>query len=221
MDARSLAMRVPRDLFALCVLATAIGVAQPVHAEGSGGYLFGSVGQSKYDSVDIGGGMTVCDIFDPGSSCSESNTGTGLKIGGGYRFNPYLAVEGAYAYLGEAKASGSGTILGAPAAGEVKWTAGAIKAAAVGIIPIGNAFSVRGNIGFAFWNMDYSVSGLGGSDSDSDNGTSLTYGVGAQWDFMKNLGVRLEWERFNDVGSTDVTGQANVDLWSVGVVWSF
>jgi len=201
-------------------------LAQPVYAETSGAYVFGSLGQSKYSSVKVdffGTGETrkFCDWWDPGSSCSEDLTGLGLKIGGGYRFNPYLAVEGAYAYLGEVKANGSGTIATIPAGGEIKWNSSAIKAAAVGILPIGNAFSLRANVGIAFWYMEYEVNGLGGSDSDSDNGTGLTYGIGAQWDFMKNLGVRLDWDRFNDVGSTDVTGQSNVDLWSVGVVWSF
>jgi hypothetical protein len=50
--------------------------------------------------------------------------------------------------------------------------------------------------------------------SASDDGTDLTYGVGAQFRVW-SLGIRAEYEIF------DIDGPDNVDLISLGVTWTF
>jgi OOP family OmpA-OmpF porin len=61
------------------------------------------------------------------------------------------------------------------------------------------------------------------SVSESDSNTDLTYGVGARFDFARNLGVRLEWQRYQDVGGEffGVTAESDVDVMSVAVIWKF
>ena len=45
-----------------------------------------------------------------------------------------------------------------------------------------------------------------------------------QYNFTKSVGLRVEWERYFEVGSSNFnggTGEADVDLISAGVVFKF
>jgi OOP family OmpA-OmpF porin len=80
-----------------------------------------------------------------------------------------------------------------------------MEAVAVGIFPLANQFSIIGKLGFA----NVEAEGPGGSADD----TEITWAVGAQYDFTRNLGARLQWQRYE-------TDDA-IDFLSVGVVWRF
>jgi opacity protein-like surface antigen len=53
--------------------------------------------------------------------------------------------------------------------------------------------------------------------------TDLTYGVGGQYDFNRNLGLRLEWNRYSKVKAPDSAGggDGDIDVLSVGALWRF
>jgi OOP family OmpA-OmpF porin len=91
-------------------------------------------------------------------------------------------------------------------------------------LPIADRFSIFGKIGLykADTDLDVTVPGLG-SASESDSNTDLTFGVGARYDFTRNLGVRLEWQRYQDVGGdfAGVTLESDIDVISVAVIWKF
>jgi OmpA-OmpF porin, OOP family len=76
---------------------------------------------------------------------------------------------------------------------------------AVGMFPVMDKLSVIGKLGFANVEVDTPVG--------SDDKTELTYGVGVQYDFTRNLGARAQWQRYD----TD----NEVDLLSVGIVYRF
>jgi opacity protein-like surface antigen len=52
--------------------------------------------------------------------------------------------------------------------------------------------------------------------SDDDSETGITFGLGLRYDFTRNLGVRAEWQRYQEVGD-----DLDVDVMSVGVIWKF
>ena len=110
----------------------------------------------------------------------------GFKILGGYQFHRNIAAELGYGLLYDK----SGV--------EVK----ALEAVALGIFPIANQFSVIGKLGFA--NVDFNPGG---------DKTELTWGVGVQYDFNRNLGLRALWQRYE-------TDDA-IDYLAVGVTWKF
>lgn len=57
-----------------------------------------------------------------------------------------------------------------------------------------------------------------GSASDSGTNTNVAWGLGGGYNFTKNLGVRLEWERFR----AEFQGEKeDVDLLSVGLNYRF
>ena len=200
-------MNKARTGLAILGLASAMAFTGPAFAQDPGFYLGGALGQTSFD-VDCTG-TTSCDDKD-----------SSWKIFGGYQFNKNLALEFGYADLGEATASVSVppfTVNGALEA--TVW-----DLVAVGSLPIADRFSIFGNLGLyrADTDLNATVPGLG-SASESDSNTDLTFGVGARYDFTRNLGVRLEWQRYQDVGGefAGVTLESDVDVMSVALIWKF
>jgi hypothetical protein len=71
--------------------------------------------------------------------------------------------------------------------------------------PLGNNFHILGKLGFANWEID--------SRAGSTDGTDLTWGVGAQFDLGRNLGLRAMWQRYE--------ADEEIDFFNVGVIWKF
>lgn len=196
----------------------------PLAAADPGWYVGLSGGQSRADT-DAGELDSTFRSLGFTSSSTVDKTDTGWKLFAGYQFNPYFAVEGGYVDLG--KFSFSTTVTAAPAgyttgslSGNVK-TKNGFLVDAVGIWPATDKVSVFGKLGLYSIKTELSASGPSGSLTESSTDSNLHWGIGAGYDFNKNFGARLEWERFNDVGNKDKTGEANVDLLSVGVVYKF
>jgi len=181
----------------------------PTVAQAENWYAGVSVGQSE---ADIG----ACDLD---ISCSKDETDTGVKVFAGYQFNPNGAFEFGYVDLGKFKASGVDSFFGNAS---IDWEASGFTATVVGTLPVNQNFALMGKLGIFFWDLDiHARASFFGSGSDSDSGTDLTYGLGVKYDFTKTFGMRAEWERFQDVGDNSTTGQSDIDLFSVGVVFKF
>lgn len=204
-------------------LATALVAALATPAFATEGYYVGASGGEE-DAKDFD---DVCD--DLGSigfvgSCDE--TDNGWKIFGGYQFTPNWGLEVFYADLGEAEARGTAPDLGVPVSVSVDAEVDGFGASAVGTWPINDKFSVFGKVGFFTWDLNTSLRGtaidvgvpvLASIDKD-DDGTDLTYGIGAQYSFNETFAIRVEWERFDDVGDAV---ESDFDFLSAGIVLSF
>jgi OmpA-OmpF porin, OOP family len=165
-------------------------------------YLGGSIGQSDVDDEITTGLIT---------SGSVDGKDTAFKIFGGYMFNRNFGVEGAYVDLGEVSYSGS--FGGAPVTGG-KVEINGFNVSAVGAFPVNEQFSVFGKMGLFIWDADASDTTGGVPFSASADGTDLSFGVGVNYSFTRNLGVRAEWEMFK-------TDDGDATLLSAGVVWKF
>ncbi|HJV63895.1 MAG TPA: outer membrane beta-barrel protein [Albitalea sp.] len=130
---------------------------------------------------------------------STDRSGSGGKIYGGYGFTPNVALEAGYADLGKSSS----------AAGSVKEHG--VFLDLVGSVPLGESFSAFGRVG-AF-NGHSRVTG-----GSNESGTDAKYGLGLQYDFNKQVGLRGEWERyrFKALGT-----KSNADLYSVGLNYKF
>lgn len=158
-----------------------------------GWYAGGSLGQSKAKDADCTG-FVSCDDKD-----------SAWKIFGGYEINRNFAVELGYTDLGEFTASG-------PGAARQSIEATAWELVGVGSIPIADRFSLYGKVG----GYRADSEGRAGALSADESNTGLTFGVGAQYDFTRTVGVRAEWQRYNDVGGGQI-GESDLDVLSVGV----
>ena len=200
-------MNKARTGLAILGMASTLVFTGPTLAQDTGFYVGGALGQTSFD-VDCTG-TTSCDDKD-----------SSWKIFGGYQFNKHFALEFGYADLGETTASVSVPPFNVNLALEATvW-----DLVAVGSLPIADRFSIFGKIGLyrADTDINGTVPGLG-SASESDSNTDLTFGVGARYDFTRNLGVRFDWQRCQDVGGEffGVTAESDVDVMSVAVIWKF
>jgi len=185
-----------KPFFTATLVALAFASA-PALSQESGWYAGVGLGQASHD-VDCAG-TTSCDDND-----------TAWKIFGGYQFNKYLGVEVGYTDLG--KASLSDAI--STTAFEVK----GFEVLAVGTYPINQQFEIFGKAGFFRWDLDVKDNVFG---SISESGTDFTFGIGAKYNFSKNLGLRLEWQRYNDIGNDSTTGTSDSDFIGLGLVFKF
>lgn len=128
---------------------------------------------------------------DPDESGFDDDTG--LRFLGGYSSDGRLAFEGAFVDLGEFDR------------GVVEFEVDGFQFAALYHLPIGETFSIFGTAGLYFWDAD-------ATGTNDDDGTDVTFGFGVQFDREK-WGIRVGWERFDDIEPDDV------DMLSVTGVW--
>jgi len=135
----------------------------------------------------------ACHVRYIGAEVGQAEAGDeddlGYKILGGYQFHRNFAAELGYGILLD-KDNAEVTTL---------------ELVAVGMWPLGNNFHILGKLGFANWEID--------SRAGSTDGTDLTWGVGAQFDLGRNLGLRAMWQRYE--------ADEEIDFFNVGVIWKF
>ena len=83
-----------------------------------------------------------------------------------------------------------------------------------------NAFSIFGRLGGYWGETKFS-----GDATGKKKTTNLTFGLGVQYDFMRNFGVRGEWQRYSKLkaradGDTE-DADSNVDVLGVSVLYRF
>ena len=165
-----------------------------------------------------GTGMAQAGIFFGASygqtSFSQDESGFSLddqanafKAFGGFTFMKFVGVEASYVDFGDIQDEVSpGT--------DVKVDATGWDIFAKGILPIGKHFDLFAKAGVVVWDTEATLSGAI-SGSDKKDGSDPVYGAGMTFRFLKVVGIRAEYERF-DIGDTDA-----VDLVSAGVELKF
>ena len=191
------------------VLMAAFAISVPAFAADTGGYLVGMVGQTKFnqDATDTTG-LTNASVKD---------TGTGIKLGGGYAFNRNLAVEGAYVDLG--KATLSGTFGGNNVSATFK--ASGLVVVAAGMLPLSNQFTLLGRLGVIDATVKADASVGNASASDKSTKVKTTFGIGVAYSFTPQFAIRGDFDRYSKLGDSNTTGESDVDMISIGVVYKF
>ncbi|BBI98522.1 hypothetical protein FGKAn22_02150 [Ferrigenium kumadai] len=195
-----------KKIAAALLLSTA--VAAPAFAADSAFYAAFDIGQSN--------AKDACNGIPAGVSCKK--TDTAVRLAGGYQFTPIWGAEISYADLGKARASG--LILGIPVSVDSK--SNSVQLAATGTFPISGGFSILGKLGIARTEVKTSGSVLGiVVASAKATSTKAAYGIGAQYDFTKNVSVRAQYEDLGTVGDANTTGASKLTLVSAGLVFKF
>jgi OmpA-OmpF porin, OOP family len=150
----------------LGVLAGATAVADTQ----PGFYAGAGLGQA---TIEIDGGFDADD--------------TAFKIFGGYNINQNFAVELAYFDGGSAEQSVVG--------GSVDVSTDGLIVSALGRVPVGDAFSLFGKLGFASY--DAQIDGRVGNQvvaSESGSDEDLAYGIGGAFNLGPSFELRAEYE---------------------------
>ena len=178
-----------KTIVAAALAASFSLLSLPALSADNGIYLGASVGQSSVEFDD-----TV-----EGESINFDASATGFKAIAGWRFIDWLAVEANYVDLGSGDDNG------------IETDVNGVSLSAVGFVPVGPV-DLFARVGAVNWNADLDAPNLG--VSESDDGTDLTYGVGAQFRVW-SLSIRGEYEVF------DISDADTVDMFSIGVTWTF
>lgn len=147
--------------------------------------------QSWYAGAGIGRGNLNLSGQDltglANASVNDSDTTYTVRIG--YRFSPYLALEGGYYDLGHYQfdgTSGSTTISGSA-------KAKSFGISAVAIAPLGDAFELYGRVGIATSELKVNANAAIVSVDAADKHTEATYGIGARYNITRNVSLFAEW----------------------------
>lgn len=152
----------------------------------------------------------------------DDDESTAWGVVAGYRIMRYAAVELNYLNLGTLKESETIPLF-PPGSGTLQFnreleTRGP-SVSALGILPLLDQWSVYLRAGVLFADMEVSNS-LGGSSSSITFGSdSFLWGAGTQFDWGKHWSVRLDFQRFESVGEENGSGEADIDLLSLGVIF--
>jgi len=178
-------------------------VSATAMAQDQGWYVGGALGQVK--AKDFCNGL-------PGAvSCDD--TDTSVKALGGYQFGRNFAIEFGAMGAGTVEARG-------PGGSRLTVDTAIAEATAVGILPVGQTFSVFGKFGLYTSAVETKLTSVLVNSTENKTNSDLTYGVGASWVFMPRFAVRAEWQRYSKVDAGTL-GKSDADVISLGLVYRF
>ena len=205
----------------------------------AGWYTGLSIGNSRTDKELVSNReSTVVNATVSGSTFDDKDLA--LKAFGGYRFNPWLAVEVNYADLGESQLVTTIATTNPVSSGVAALTRkiSGFGADVVVSAPLGEAVSIFGRVGavrsrlVAHTALSGNIVFTNGNANDRErsitlNETVARYGLGADWMVTPHLGLRAEYERWTNVGKkfeiggSGTTGEADTDFYGVGFFYRF
>lgn len=154
-------------------------------------------------------GQATSDITCPAAtSCDDSDLA--WKIYGGLEVNEYISMEFGYADMGKVEYTGAQT-----GTREVD----GVTMRLLGTYALSPSFSLLASGGMNILQAD-----VKGTTVADDTDVAWSLGLGAQYKLTESVGLRVEWERYFEVGSSSYnggTGEADIDLISAGVTFKF
>ena len=182
--------RIRSILTILALLAVAApGIAQ------EGIYLGGSFGYSQYKDA--------CDLANV--PCDERDDA--WRLFAGYQFSRHWSVELGYADLG--------AVTGAGALGSFTLETRGWDLSALGSFRVAGGLSAFGRLGL--YRLRTRVDQTG-PFHDAITNSGFTYGAGLGYTLWR-IGLRAEWQRYQNVGS-DIN-EGDIDVFSLGAVFRF
>jgi len=209
----------------------------PAIAQMSPWYVGGSIGESRTDSALVANReSTVVNAAVLGSTFDAKDGA--FKLAAGYTVTPYLSIELNYADLGESHLATRITNQGQAGQVDIDRRLEGFGLDLVGRLPIGERAALLGRLGLVRTRLEATATLTGnivftGSDPDERSRsarrdeTVTRVGIGGEWMITPCLGLRVEWERWLDVGKpfaiggSGTTGEADTDFYSAGVTWRF
>ncbi len=185
----------------LSAVLVAAALGAPWVAQAQESYVKFGVGQGQYKIEDASADKTAVSLAF-GQSLSEN---WGYEIG----------------YLNFGKWSGSTTV--GTATEKISLNAHALYAAAVGTLPINESFSLFGKVGLSanytkakFTTIDTGTPPINRSESDSETKIKPMIGIGANFNFTKQIAATLEYQYFGKV-----VEDLKVGAWTLGLKYGF
>jgi len=197
----------------LCAVMGSVLCGGAFAQEAAQGFYAGvSLGEARFpNACSANAGVTL-------SNCNDSNTT--WKLFGGHQFSPNFAWEVGYNDFGRVSSDAVASVGGSMVAGSAKVEATAWELSGIGSLPLASQFSIYGKLGAYYAKTKSSTNLPGVSTSATNHNSNFTFGLGARYDFTKNIGLRAEWQRFPKVGA-DFTSKGDIDVLAIGGLYRF
>jgi OOP family OmpA-OmpF porin len=154
------------------------------------------------------------------------NTDIGYRQFGGYRFTRNWGVEVGYSDLGRGRGGDESALHVAEKFG---YQTSAWTLAGTGVLPLGEAFSLQGRLGWSMaspdatlaaggFGLDTSAPGFGLGSTLPRYRSTVLWGVGGQYDWNERVGLRVD---YNNFGRLEDQNGTRSDLWSINAVVRF
>jgi hypothetical protein len=201
-----------------------------------GAYGGALIGQSSFsgDQSDNEAGL-VDQIVQTGAPFQNLRSETkdsdiGYQATFGYRFNRYFAAELGLAQYGELKSTaradmdfGGGFV---PASLSLTFAAGGPIMSAIGILPLGERFEAYARLGYLFTSSERELSSrvdgqagsFGSAKGDSQN---PVYGLGFAWHINQIYSIRAEFQKLDNLGQENRTGEEDITVAALGLIVRF
>ncbi|MGA9851492.1 MAG: outer membrane beta-barrel protein [Gammaproteobacteria bacterium] len=218
-----------KQTFILIILGiTGISLPAAATADDNNSYAAFDAGPSIFNGQSAQNILTLIGAGNADTPLTSSFTNsTGYRLTGGYQFNSNWGMEVSYADFGESDFSiahlAGGDASELPVIGGTR--AWGWSLAGVGTLPLDDHWSLFARLGAIdarvklFSNANTSLGTFTNSKTSTD--WKATFGGGVSWSFTDDWAVRLGWDQYHDLGSSNTTGEATVNLISVGIVYSF
>lgn len=228
-------------LLASCATAVALCVGAASGAQAAEeGFYFGiaggtaSVDLSKSDLDGLYQSVLIADDYDVlayESTLDDSDTSWGLHIG--YQLGAYFAAEIGYVDLGKAVYEADFAIEdllppGGVGVGSVRtsFRSAGPTVAVLGLLPLGEKFDLHGRAGVLFarsriteQGRDFDTGAVLASQEYRGNSKDVFVGLGGAWNINPNYTLRLDYQRYLDVGDDEDTIEADVDLLTLSILF--
>lgn len=223
------------------------GAVSSAHAEGWYSSLTGGAGtidlsKNTLDtsfSAQMDAAVTArTRALDGYSSTFDDSSGV-WAVNVGYQWNRYFAVEVGYIDLGQAAytanftSSDNDDLTTDPTYSfRARFENSGPTVAALGIFPFGDKFEIHGRGGILFSRSRFTLPVVDAATPPLTAATPLTLssrearertsdffvGVGGGWNINENFTLRIDYQRYLDVGDND-TGEADIDLVALSVLF--
>lgn len=207
-----------RTILALLGVAFALCLAPQVRAADTGWYLGAGVGAGR-------NGFRIED-FTIGVNEHQDDLKPAGKVFAGYMFNQNWGIETAYANVGTFRYQYDA---GAAGTASLDYKVRGISLSGVGNAPLTDRFSLFARIGLFYSDVRNTVTDSNGTLATvfvapgtefKKRKTSGTYAIGMQYEVVKHVNWRVEYEDFREVGNQAV-GRAQASMLSTGFVFTF
>lgn len=155
---------------------------------------------------------------------TNDDTDFAYVVFGGYQFQKYFGLAGAWVDLGSTSYAGTVTEEGTFGSFTDTLSVDGFNLMPMGFFPLAPQHSLFAYLGAYRWSqtVDWDHTGTGAYNT-TESGLSPSIGFGYNWYALKkNLGIHVEYSRFFNVGDDNNSGhEYDRDFLSVGMVWSF
>ena len=183
-------------------------LSAPVFAADERGKWYVGVGGGQMTYRDV---CATADMLTPGGTCDDESNG--FKVFVGRDFSKWYGLELAVADAGEAK-------LVAPASSPGTLNINSRLATLWGTlnVPFGDRFALLAKAGLTYFKADYDRTGSYTTLNSGEDGLEPSIGAGFTVNFLNNLALRAEWEKFNDAAGF---GNGDIEMLTASLLFRF